>query len=572
MKLDIQLFADGKVVIETEVDQSGLKKGLKNTENSVNKTGSTIKGIIAGLGITSLISTAMSTINASIDGAVKRVDTLNNFPKVMSNLGISSQDASKSINTLSDRLTGLPTTLNDAASAVQRLTSANGDINKSTDIFLAMNNAILAGGASMDIQTSAMEQLSQAYAKGKPDAMEWRSILTAMPAQLKQMASELGYTSTAVGGDFYEAIQKGNLSMDDFMNTMIKLNKKGTGSFASFEKQARSATGGIQTSVTNMKTSITRGVTNIIKQLDKSLEKYGGLSGVINNIGKTAEDVLGKVGDVLLKIVPPLIKIAETIIKILPFIAPLLAGLLTYTTIMKTVEIVTTAVSTAQAILNAVMAANPIALVIAGIVALIAAFVLLWKKCEWFRNFWIGLWNVIATTFTKTWNNIKSFITEKVPKIVDDLVGFFKDLPGKMLDIGKNMINGLWDGLKNTWDKVKSGVKDLCNKIVDGFKNVFQIHSPSRRFRDEIGKNMALGMGVGFEDEISSVYNGMQRAVNMEQAKLQANVETGKTFNNLMNTTPIQINLQGDVQMDSQKVGRLVTPAVSKTLKTGGVY
>ncbi|WZU00611.1 tape measure protein [Erysipelothrix sp. D19-032] len=48
----------------------------------------------------------------------------------------------------------------------------------STEMFLALNNAVLAGNAPMDMQRSALEQLSQAYAKGKPDMMEWRSAIS----------------------------------------------------------------------------------------------------------------------------------------------------------------------------------------------------------------------------------------------------------------------------------------------------------------------------------------------------------------------------------------------------------
>lgn len=63
----------------------------------------------------------------------------------------------------------------------------------------------------------------------------------------------------------------------------------------------------------------------------------------------------------------------------------------------------------------------------------------------------------------------------------------------------------------------------------------------------------------------------MQNAINLEQAKLQANVETGSVFNTLNNSTPIQINVNADVEMDKTKVGRIVTPVVSETLKTGGL-
>ena len=65
--------------------------------------------------------------------------------------------------------------------------------------------------------------------------------------------------------------------------------------------------------------------------------------------------------------------------------------------------------------------------------------------------------------------------------------------------------------------------------------------------------------------------NIMQKAINFENAKLQSNVETGKVFNTLANTTPVYINVSADVEMDKTKVGRIVTPVVSETLKTGGL-
>lgn len=63
--------------------------------------------------------------------------------------------------------------------------------------------------------------------------------------------------------------------------------------------------------------------------------------------------------------------------------------------------------TTAQWLLNIAMSANPVALIVLGIVALIAIFVLLWKKCEWFRDFWKGLWGGIKDAFWAVVNFIK---------------------------------------------------------------------------------------------------------------------------------------------------------------------
>lgn len=287
----------GEVIFQFKSDDKDLQK-------SVNDMGTSIKKMVTALGLDKLISKTMSALNNSLDGAIKRVDTLNNFPRVMSNLGIATEEATEAVNELSDGLTGLPTTLNDGVSAVQRFTSQNNDVKKSTKIFLALNNAILAGGASMELQSSALEQLSQAYAKGKPDAMEWRSMLTAMPAQLKQVAKAMGYTSTAVGGDLYTAIQKGKVSMDDFMDTIVKLNTEGVGEFASFEEQAKASTGGIATSITNVKTAITRGLANSIEALNKALKKVNlpTVSEMIQNFGKSISKAFSKVNEAIGKI------------------------------------------------------------------------------------------------------------------------------------------------------------------------------------------------------------------------------------------------------------------------------
>lgn len=294
----------GSLTYDTEIDKSGFNKGINSLTNSVKNGGTKIKNIVAALGITKIIGKALSTINNSMEGAISRIDILNNFPKVMKNLGISSDDSTKAVKKLSEGLKGIPTKLDDASLAVQRFTSINNDVNKSTDYFLAFNNALLAGGASADIQANALEQLSQMYAVGTVDAQAWRSVQTAMPAQLQQVAKSLGYTSTAVGGDFYNAMKSGKISMEQFMQQIVKLNKEGIGQYSSFAEQAKSATGGIQTSISNAKTAIVRGVGNIISAVDEGLKKTDlkGIGNVISNIGSISEKVLKKIANEISKI------------------------------------------------------------------------------------------------------------------------------------------------------------------------------------------------------------------------------------------------------------------------------
>lgn len=161
-------------------------------------------------------------------------------------------------------------------------------------------------------------------------------------------------------------------------------------------------------------------------------------------------------------------------------------------------------------------------------------------------------------------------LLQKGAKIMSKIIDIFKTLPNAMINIGINILKGLWNGIKNQWGKLKENIGNLANGIVNKFKSVFGIKSPSRVFRDEIGKYLAEGLGVGFDDELDNVYKDMQRAIDVEQGKLVASVETGRVFNTIQNSTPIAININGDVNLDGQKVGRLVTPTVTRTIKNGG--
>lgn len=254
---------------------TSLKNHVDKVTGSIGNSFKSIRNIVAGLGIASLIK---STILGNVDAAIKRVDTLSNYSRVMSNLGVGSVQANASIQKLSNKLIGLPTTLDDASGAVQRFTAVNGNISRSTDMFLALNNAILAGGASSEIQKSALEQLSQSYAKGKPDMFEWRSAMTAMPAQMKQVAEAMGFVNASALG---EALRNGTVSMDQFMNTLMQLNTQGINGYQSFEEQARNATGGISTSIANMRTAIIRCMSDVMNTIGQS-----NIAGFFTNIAK----------------------------------------------------------------------------------------------------------------------------------------------------------------------------------------------------------------------------------------------------------------------------------------------
>jgi phage-related protein len=82
-----------------------------------------------------------------------------------------------------------------------------------------------------------------------------------------------------------------------------------------------------------------------------------------------------------------------------------------------------------------------------------------------------------------------------------------------MADVGKNIVKGLWNGINNAKDWVLDKIKGFGSSILSGIKGIFGIHSPSTVFRDEVGKNLAKGIGVGFQSEMADVNDTIQKSL-----------------------------------------------------------
>lgn len=495
-----------EVLTKFTADTSGVNSATKSVSASLGQlTKAFTLGNLAG----QAISKTLNVMTSNLDSAITRYDTMNNFPRVMSNLGIATEDANEVVKDLSEQLVGLPTALDTATMAVQRFTSSNGDVKQSEKMFLAVNNAILAGGANAQIQANALEQISQAYAKGKPDMMEWRTMLTAMPAQMKQVATAMGYINVA---DLGEDLRKGNVSMNQFIDTIVKLNSEGLEGFASFEEQARSATGGISTSIKNMKTAVIRGITSMITKVNEGLEPFGGLNGVITEVGKIAESIFTKIGEIIAFVIPKVIEFANWFDKYGVILTPLVGIIASIVTALKTYSIIMGVINTLQAIQNALLLANPVVLIIAAVIAaitaVIAIVILLYNKCEWFRNLVNLIFNYIKMVISTIINIVKAvidlvvgywkFMWEQIQPVLDFiknaiiayiaivttvwgaiwniLVTAFNWIKEKIIqpiaDTIKNTINTIWNILSPFIEKVKNAFNYVINGIKTGFESL----------------------------------------------------------------------------------------------------
>lgn len=113
-------------------------------------------------------------------------------------------------------------------------------------------------------------------------------------------------------------------------------------------------------------------------------------------------------------------------------------------------------------------------------------------------------------------------IISKIPSIISQVKNAFTSVDWG--SVGMNIIKGIANGLKGAAGAIVEAAKGAAESALNAAKNFLGIHSPSRVFRDQVGKMMALGMGIGFERNIpvKSMSTGVQRAV----AGLQKSVDT----------------------------------------------
>lgn len=290
-----------KAMQAAESASEKLRKTTELTSSQISKA-SAIGNIAAGV-----ITKAFNSITSSIGGAVKRLDTMNNFPKVMQSMGYTTGEAEAAMSKLGDSIDGLPTTLDGIVSSAQTLTASLGDLKSGTSTAIALNDMFLSGGQGAEAASRALIQYNQILAKGKVDQQSWNTLIEVAPAQMGQLAQSL-LGATAGQKDLYEALKTGTISVEDMNNAVIKLDQEGGDGFSSFAEQARAATGGIGTAWSNIATAVTKGIANVVNAMDTAAKAATGvniaesldiLKQGINTFFSAAADVAGKITSVI---------------------------------------------------------------------------------------------------------------------------------------------------------------------------------------------------------------------------------------------------------------------------------
>ena len=162
----------------------------------------------------------------------------------------------------------------------------------------------------------------------------------------------------------------------------------------------------------------------------------------------------------------------------------------------------------------------------------------------------------------------------QIPSIVSSILkGFSSGLSG-IFDIGKNLIKGLWNGISEMKNWVLNKIKGFGSSILNGIKSIFGIHSPSTVFRDQIGKNLALGLGEGFSDEMNAVTKEMENSIPTNfSTTVNSNGQVGSSIGGAYTIDSMILAFQEalasmKIELDDEEAGRFVRKTVEQAIYT----
>lgn len=186
-----------------------------------------------------------------------------------------------------------------------------------------------------------------------------------------------------------------------------------------------------------------------------------------------------------------------------------------------------------------------------------------------FKGDWEGLSDALTDLIDNMWEGIKGLFRTAL----DGLVSIVTNIVPAMMQAGKDLINGLWEGLKSVFSSVTSWLGNKCEDIVDKVKGVFGIRSPSRVFKG-IGQNLGEGLAIGLEDSMDLVENEASKMVDVINDNFGLGVGNNFEVAGASSTNNIQVttdNSRLERLMEQVRVAIEEQPRVQQRLNRMGV-
>lgn len=168
-------------------------------------------------------------------------------------------------------------------------------------------------------------------------------------------------------------------------------------------------------------------------------------------------------------------------------------------------------------------------------------------------------------------------VKDAIKELWEKLIDFLKDFPPNFKDIGKNIVEGLWEGIKGSWTWIEEKVDGAFGGLVKNVKDVLGIKSPSRVFRDQIGKQMAYGLGIGWEDAFGDVDKDIRDSLNYSDASFgfgaYGSYSRGSVGGSVTTFGTVNINIEGYNAQDDDELAEMIAEKLQvMTERKGAVF
>lgn len=569
----------GTYYITIMPDMSSFTSGVKGALDKAGTTGGkeysssfgdVLKGSAIGTALGNLATSAGRAIMGGLNNGIGRIDTIQNFPKVMQSLGYESGEADKSINLIMEHLDGLPTATQDVVGLTQAIADSTGDLDLATRAALGFNDMMLANGASAAEVTQAQGVFNRVLGKGNATVAQWQSLQSVMPAQLAAVAREMLGEGASVE-ELRDKLNDGTVSWDDFLGAIVKLDENdymgATGQkIESFADQARANSVGIGTAIANVQNRIGAGWASILEAIGRE-----DISKTIDNMSYGVREGMKKIADAIayLKDAIGKTKIGENLKRLGDAIGGVLSSLWTDkdTQLLKTMtdnmvqfidkvlqwladhgEGVAVAIAALAgalvglfgaewimklpAMIESVklffttLMANPFVLVVAGIMALVFALYTfftgteegraIWEGfCQIMSDLWNGLqedWKVLCDTLSREWESFKAFI-DGIPEWWQGVMDYWSNA----LDQQAENFRVSWEKIKQDFADAWEAIKQKASEVWEGIKTtvstaVENVKTTLTNVWNAI-KATLVAIWDGLKQKASDVWNGIKTSV-----------------------------------------------------------
>lgn len=468
LKLDIQRFADGEITYKVSLDGNEAERTISNLSKSSDTLSKkfTSFGTKMSIGVTApltALATAGVKYNATMESYLANLTTL---------LGGNQQEAQKLLDTLKEMANTTPYEATDLVKATQKMMAFGISADDSLKYLNMLGDIAMGDANKMDSLTLAFSQIS---ASGRASMEDINQMIDQGFNPLTIIAQKTGESMA----DLRDRVSEGGVSFEEIAGAFETATSEGGTFYQSMDKASQTTEGkistlkdGFNTALGSMTESLLPFVTEAVNGLTKVANWFANLDENGKRTVLTIAGIAMAIGPVTMAITK-LIDTGSNIKKIIKLMKD-------WQLATKLQTVATKAMSIAQGALNAVMNMNPISLIIIAIVALIAIIVVLWNKCEWFRE---GVMTVINAIWGAI-QSVGSFIMGVFQNVFNFVSGIFTNLWNVIQTVVNTIVSifsTAWNTIKSVATTVWNGILGLFSAggkiflgVVDGIGNVFK--------------------------------------------------------------------------------------------------